>query len=86
MNSLEYNTDIGYGMRLRRTADEERPNGYIVQVHFYDMRRASEYMDSLIRAAFEVSNPIPASRATACRHQISGVCSLCAGVDNRGVV
>jgi hypothetical protein len=47
--SLEYNTDFGYGIRLvKRDAENGRPAGYIVEVHFYDKTVAVKYASQLI--------------------------------------
>ena len=45
--SLIYNTDIGYGIRVKEhEAEENHPAGFVVEVHFYDKHKAGEYADA----------------------------------------
>jgi hypothetical protein len=50
--NLAYNTDIGYGIRVKKhDAEGGRPSGYVVEIHFYDKDKAVDYASVLIRAA-----------------------------------
>lgn len=50
--SLEYNTDLGYGIRIvARPAADGRPKGHVVEIHFYDRSAAVKYAVQLIQAA-----------------------------------
>lgn len=50
--SLDYDIDVGYGIRVKkREAEEHRPAGHIVEIHFYDKDKAVKYALHLIRLA-----------------------------------
>lgn len=57
--SLEYNTDFGYGIRVvTREAENSRPRGYVVEVHFYDKTTAVKYAAQLIWDASQFQEKI----------------------------
>jgi len=52
--SPRYDSDLGYGIRIkRREAAEGRPAGFVVEVHFYDRSKAVEYATKLIFDAMQ---------------------------------
>lgn len=50
--SLEYSIDFGYGIRVvGRLAEDGRPGGHVVEIHFYDRSAAVKYAAQLIQTA-----------------------------------
>jgi len=54
--SLEYSTDIGYGIRLKkREADGPEPAGHVLEIHFYTKETALRFLHSLFRVIFRAN-------------------------------
>jgi hypothetical protein len=47
--SLRFDTDLGYGIRIKKAeAEEGRPAGHVVEMHFYNRSDAVKFAAELI--------------------------------------
>lgn len=50
--NLQYSIDVGYGIRIKKhEAEATRPDGYVVEIHFYKKEEAVKYAAQFIQEA-----------------------------------
>jgi hypothetical protein len=56
---MSYNTDVGHGIRIKEhPAEPGRPAGFVVEIHFYDKKKAADYAARLIVREAKENNAI----------------------------
>jgi hypothetical protein len=53
---MSYNTEVGHGIRIKEHPEEpNRPAGFVVEIHFYDRKKAVDYAARLIAREAEAN-------------------------------
>lgn len=80
MAGLVHSTDIGYSIRVKeRDAENGRPAGYVVEVHFYRKQDAVAYASELFRAAQTIETCPDCENGVCDCDQCKGICLVCRG-------
>jgi hypothetical protein len=77
--SLEYSTDVGYGIRIVQSVPGDgRPDGHVVEIHFYNKQDAVKYAAHLVHAASaEAVKQWHDSMRPGCYHNAEHGCKRC---------